>query len=264
MVSLRSHLSTLARTVSRRPASLRTQLSNLARTAAPGRWIFEDARFVALEVALDPAAIAATLPFGLSPSRPARATLFVAHYPRTTFGSVYNEAGLFVHLRFPRGAVHCPWMLVDDDVALITGRELLGYPKKIGRIDIDIDGDRIRATVTRRGSRLLSMRGTCGAADPSPPPMLGRRAINVRGTLPALGGQRLITFVPREKIIEARRAEIELAVDGGDRDPIHQLGIERVIEARTYRVNIGGDRPPIPVAPTSPFYWLRNWTLRYQ
>jgi len=108
--------------------SLRSQIDTLRKTASG--WIFEDAIFVALEVEIDPTKAVRAMPLGLRPAD--RATLFVAHYPRTSFGSVYSEAGLFVHLRFPRGAVHCPWMLVDDDVALITGRELLGYPTVSG------------------------------------------------------------------------------------------------------------------------------------
>lgn len=217
--------------------------------------MFEDARFLALEVALDPSAIAAALPFGLWAAP--RATLFVAHYPRTTFGSVYSEAGLFVHLRFPRGAVHCPWMLVDDDVALITGRELLGYPKKLGRVELAIDGGDVRARVERRGAHLLSMRGRLGATDPDPPPMLGRRAINARGS-------RLVSFVPKERIREARRADVELELGGSDRDPLDRLGIGEVLEARSYRVDIGGRLPPIAVAPASPLYRLRTLTLRVQ
>src|SRR5437016_7485825 len=45
----------------------------------------------------------------------------------------------------------CPWMMVDDDVALIVGRELLGYPKKLGSIAWRREGDFIEGIASRRG-----------------------------------------------------------------------------------------------------------------
>ena len=61
---------------------------------------------------------------------PAMASIFTAYFPSNTFGSVYCEGRTFLHVEHGRTrAVFSPWMLVDDDVALILGRELLGYPR---------------------------------------------------------------------------------------------------------------------------------------
>jgi acetoacetate decarboxylase len=238
-------------------------LRRLAKLAKRGGWMFTDARFVAARVAIDPDVAAEALPFGLRMSRPATATLFVASYPETSFGSIYNEAGLFLHARhFGRDVVHCPWMLVDDDVALIAGRELLGYPKKIGRIDIAIDGDRAEARVERRGAPILELRATFGAPASSPPPMLGRPARNVWGAM-GLSMPRLLSFTPVEQILEAREIELGLTVHEARLDPIARFGFGRVEAAYFYRVNIGGRSLPVPTLPVSPLFPIKNLLLRY-
>ena len=231
-------------------------------------WIFTNATFLAARVELDPEAAARWLPGGVRLASPAVATIFVAHYPETTFGSVYREAGVFLHVRRRmRAAVHCPWMIVDDDIALILGRELLGYPKKIGEISLHIDGDAVEATAQRKGARLLRLRGTLGAADPSPPPMLAQRTYNVWGGV-GLSLQRLIAFTPTEQILGARRADLSIEIGEAVNDPLDQLGVGRVLSAHLYRVNIGGGGfpwgTPRPVRRVSPGFMLRNWALRYQ
>ena len=97
---------------------------------APGDWLYRDAHYLIAEMDIDPAAARRWVPFPLRLASPATATIFTGWFPHNTFGSVYHEAGLFLHVEhFGRPAIFSPWMLVDDDVALITGRELLGYPK---------------------------------------------------------------------------------------------------------------------------------------
>src|SRR5438105_1715873 len=159
-------------------------LSRLIAMAAPGDWIYRDAHYLVAEVELDPRIAAAWVPWPLRLASPPRALVFTAHFPTTTFGSVYSEAGVLLRVVHRRTrAVFSPWMLVDDDVALIVGRELLGYPKKLGEIAWRHDGDRIATVVHRRGRELLAMTGTLGASDDSPPPMLGRPHRNIRAAI---------------------------------------------------------------------------------
>ena len=73
--------------------------------------------------------------------------------------------------------MHCPWMLVDSDRSMIAGREVLGFPKKLGDFAFRVDGAdvsdaafdaaaafrpgaRITAKVTRGGVALVEMSGT--------------------------------------------------------------------------------------------------------
>jgi acetoacetate decarboxylase len=227
-----------------------------------GRWIYRDAHYLVAEVELDPAAAARWIPRPLRLATPARAQVFTGYFPTNTFGSVYREAGVFVDV-VHRGtrAIYSPWMLVDDDVALILGRELLGYPKKLGELTWEHDGDRIRGVARRRGHDLIEMTGRLGEAIAGAPPILGRPHRNVRTSL-GLALPKVIAFTPRERVVEVRRAELDVKIGGSDRDPLHLMGLGRVVETRLHRVDLGGGMVPIPVALASPLALARQLLLR--
>jgi acetoacetate decarboxylase len=234
-------------------------IGRLFRMVRPGP-IYRDAHYLAVEIDVDPARARRWLPRSLSLAKPARATVFTAWFPHTSFGSVYREAGIFLHVThwgFP--AVFSPWMIVDDDVALIGGRELLGYPKKLGEIGFTLDGTRIEAVAHRRGAELVRMTGTIGAVATGAPPMLGRPHRNVRGA----GGlwSEIVAFTPREEIVSVRHAALEVTVGGSERDPLHELGFGTVRAAYLYRVNLGA-AVPFPVGLVSPIFGLRNLLAR--
>ncbi len=237
-----------------REYGLRGSARQLLRLAPPRGLLYRDAHYLAATVEVDAAVMKRWLPFGVRLAEPARADLFAAWFPHCTYGSVYHEAGLFVHVKTLWGTgIHCPWMILDDDVALILGRELLGYPKKLGEIDWQLDGDRIEATAARRGTRLITMRGALGDVLDDAPPILGRPHRNVAGTL-GLALPRLLAFTPGEHPIETRRVELDLEVGGSERDPLHLMGLGRVVDARLHRVDLSAGRPPVPLRPLSPLF----------
>ncbi|MFB6723970.1 acetoacetate decarboxylase family protein [Kribbella sp. NPDC056345] len=234
--------------------SARDGLRRLRRLASPRRMLYRDAHYLAATVEVDPAVMRRWLPTGIRLAEPARADLFCAWFPECSYGSVYHEAGLFVHIKTRRGTgIHCPWMILDDDVALILGRELLGYPKKLGEITWSLDGDRIQAQASRRGTGLITMSGTLGDRISDAPPILGRPHRNVTGTL-GLSLPRIVAFTPVEHPIETRRVDLNLTVGGSDRDPLHLMGLGRVLEARLHRVDLAAARPPLPLRPLTPLY----------
>jgi acetoacetate decarboxylase len=224
-------------------------------------WLYRDAHYFVADMEIDEHVAARWVPRPLKLARPARASLFTAWFPHNTFGSVYREAGLFLHVEHLwTRAVHCPWMLVDDDVALIVGRELLGYPKKMGTIEFELRGDEIRGVASRRGTELLRMEGTLRESVGDPPPMLGRPHRNVRSSL-GLALPKLLAFTPKEEAIEVRRVEVKVEVGCSERDPLGELCFGRVLEAYLHRVNLGARGIPIPL-PMSPLGFLRQVLLR--
>lgn len=233
--------------------------ARFASLANVGGAMYTGAVFFAVRVALDARVARRWLPPGVRLAEPAVATVFAAHFPETSFGSVYDEAGIFFHVRRRfTDAVFCPWMVVTDDVALVVGRELLGYPKKLARITFRYGGrgegalraGDVHAEIERRGRVVLTLRGTARERVESAPPMLGQRALNVRGAL-GVSSQRLVTFTPRERLREARRAtaEIELGARSDlaleeDRDPLDALGLGAVLGAHLHRVDVSAGLPP--------------------
>jgi acetoacetate decarboxylase len=226
------------------------------------RWIYRDAHYLVVDLELDAARAKRWVSWPLELASPARGQLFLSYFPTTTFGSVYREAGVFFDVtHFGRRAAFSPWMLVDDDVALILGRELLGYPKKLGEFTFELDGDRISATASRRGHPLVSMRGTLGDVVPKPPPILARPHRNIRAST-GLAIPKVIAFTPTERVIEVRGAQLEVTITGSERDPLDDLGLGRVLAARLHRVDLGGSMPPIPVGVISPIAYAKYLLMR--
>lgn len=242
------------RTVGR---SLGADLRRVLRIGGPRHSLYRDAHYFSATVEIDPERMMQWLPAGVRLVEPARADLFTAYFPDNNFESQgYHEAGLFVHVKTLRGTgIHCPWMILDDDVALIIGRELLGYPKKLGEVDWTFSDTEIHAEATRRGHKLLTMGGRLGGIITDPPPILARPHRNVVG-LTGLFPSWLVAFTPRESVVEVRRIEdFSLDVQGSERDPLDQMGIGRVVEARLHRVDLlGGWVPPIPLRPLTPMF----------
>jgi acetoacetate decarboxylase len=244
------------------PDESRGYWKRFASMLAPGDWLYRDAHYLVADMEVDADRAKGWLPAPLRLASPARASIFTAWFPETTFGSVYREAGLLLHVVHRRTrAVFSPWMIVDDDVALILGRELLGYPKKLGAIDFTIEGDRVSAVASRRGAELVRMEGTLGERVASPPPMLGRPHRNVRSSL-GLSMPKVIAFTPREEAIEVRRADVLVRIGGSERDPLSDLGFGRVLEAYLHRVKLGATFLPVPVSAVSPLWFLRQCLLR--
>jgi acetoacetate decarboxylase len=132
------------------------------RAAEPG---FTGARIFLAAYRTDPQAVADSLPPGFTPAEVPTASVFVAEYPETNFGSVYREAALMVACSFAGEPGNlCLGMVVDDDTALIGGREVYGFPKKMADIRLAIEGSRVRGSAARRGITFLEI-----AADLSAP-----------------------------------------------------------------------------------------------
>jgi acetoacetate decarboxylase len=97
------------------------------------------------------------LPRPLVPTTDNSAMAYVAKFPETNFGCIYNEGALFVNCNYKgeRGA-YCLSMPVDDDMALIGGRETYGYPKKIAdSITLESNADNMIGSVVRKGTEII-------------------------------------------------------------------------------------------------------------
>jgi acetoacetate decarboxylase len=118
---------------------------------------FPNAEMLFATFKTDPGIVQEILPKPLKPSFDAYGIVFVAVYPETNFGCVYNEGALFLNCEFKgeRG-VYCLSMPVNDDMAMVGGREYYGYPKKIAeRISLERNGDYVAGSVNRKGTEII-------------------------------------------------------------------------------------------------------------
>jgi acetoacetate decarboxylase len=99
------------------------------------------------------------IPEPLQITKEAFATAFVARYPETNFGCVYNEGALFLNCEYKgEKGVYCLSMPVDDDMAMISGRENFGYPKKLAeQIKLEKEARRVVGSVIRKGVEILRL-----------------------------------------------------------------------------------------------------------
>ena len=99
------------------------------------------------------------LPPPLKPAALPIGAAFVANYPKTNFGVIYLESALFLLAQHngEEGA-YCLSMPVTNDIALILGREVFGYPKKMAEIGFEREGDDIRGWTERHGTRFFEVK----------------------------------------------------------------------------------------------------------
>jgi acetoacetate decarboxylase len=137
---------------------------------------FTNAEILLASFKTNPEVIREILPKPLKPSPDSSGTVFVARYPQTNFGSVYNEGALFLNCEFKgeRGG-YCLSMPVDEDMAMIGGREIYGYPKKMAeKISLERNGDHVIGSVIRKGTELIRME--CQLEKEAPGDILGNLA----------------------------------------------------------------------------------------
>ncbi len=105
-----------------------------------------------------PEVVKKLLPPLLEPLDRPIACLFVGNYPRVNFLPPYMESALFLMCKYKEDVgIFCLAMPVNDDMAMVLGREGAGYPKKIGTITLQRDGTLMRGTTTRRGIKFLDV-----------------------------------------------------------------------------------------------------------
>jgi acetoacetate decarboxylase len=227
--------------------------------------LWENARFALADVPLDAAAASAILPFGMWPTNPARATLFIADYTKTSFTVPYKEAAVLVHVRTPLGTgLHCPWMVVDDDTALIYGRELLGYPKKLAQLTFEESDTMIRASVIRRGVRVLKLELRKGDPEQKPRPVIARKMFNVGGIGNATAFAPIWLSYARERVHEARGATAQVSIGDSVYDPLARLVRGEPVCARSAVIDILGMHCLLPVGVAGLGWFTRMAAFRYR
>jgi acetoacetate decarboxylase len=213
--------------------------------------MWKDAELLLMDVPLNKELVKTILPCGLWPTEPAMGTLVLVNYPVFPYGVPYHEALLMIHVRSILGeGWHCAWILVDSDTALIPGRELLGYPKKMGDFYYTHKKDAISASVTRRGVKLFSVNAKRGGKEERPAPVFARKTFNVGGLGQMYIVSPLILFKVKEDIHESYKATVDLKMNYSKFDPIAEIISGPPVNARMVKMDIVD----------SDYYFMLWWT----
>jgi acetoacetate decarboxylase len=184
---------------------------------------------------------------------------------KNSFTVPYRETAMLIHVRTPFGTgVHCPWMIVDDDSAMIYGRDQLAYPKKMGEFLFDESESNIKASINRRGIDILKMDVTKGKPEENPGPVFAQKFFNVQTPGILYLFYPIILFRAKEKITESFQADIKLTVNESPVDPIARLIDGDPISGRMVVMDITGGAYLLPVGFASIYWFVMNHRLRYQ
>ncbi len=113
-----------------------------------------------------PEALRRILPPGIEP-RDGQGMITMLSYPPGATRP-FNECVVLVPVRV--GDVvgnYVPYIYVTTDEALIPGREIAGFPKKIADVRWERDGGRFAGSATRWGKKIVSLEGTIDSPLPT-------------------------------------------------------------------------------------------------
>jgi len=131
----------------------------------PHKW--QGVRIAAFPFAPRPGSVERILPPGMERAAGPGVVTLISYPASATFES-YNELVVLVPVQVDgTQGNYVPYICVTTDEALIAGREIAGFPKKIAQITWEREGTRFRGSVTRRARTILTVEGTVQGPMPS-------------------------------------------------------------------------------------------------
>lgn len=135
---------------------------------------FTGAQMLGIMYETEPEIIANVLPPPLQPAAEPWALCFIANYPMTNLGPGYREAALFVRCQY-KGEIgnYCLSMPIDNEARMHNGRDIYGFPKKLAKIELKRDGNKLEGWVERSGYRFVTVKAEVVTKMDEPPIKVG-------------------------------------------------------------------------------------------
>ena len=125
-----------------------------------GPYRFVDREFLVISYRTDPAALAAVVPEPLLPAGDVVRFEFIRMPDSTGFGD-YTESGQVIPVTYNgKSGSYVHSMFLDDDAPISGGREIWGFPKKLGSPTLRVDKDTLLGTLDYGAMRVAI--GTMG------------------------------------------------------------------------------------------------------
>jgi acetoacetate decarboxylase len=181
-------------------------------------------------------AVKRVLPPPLEPDPDSTGLAYVAEFHRTNFGVTYNEAALFISAQYKGEAGnYCLSMPVTNDMAMIGGREVYGFPKKMAeKISIEREENKVTGVCIRKGIPIITIKtNLTGPAEPEALPPAKPNYLFKYFQDPGLS-----TFDYKPRLVKQHseidwgKVEIgngELTLAKSEYDPIYEIPIEEVL-----------------------------------
>lgn len=240
--------------------------ANSLKLASHSSLIFERSLIVTVEVPVDRKEASALLPYGLWLPKNPTALLFAADHRKPCFTRHYQEVSLMLRVNSVAGSgLLVAWMLVNDDSALIYGREVLGYPKKMAEISIADGEDRVTVRASRRDGEIFALDVTKGVRETNPPPLFATNLIAVGGLGQFFALNAAWACRSTEKVHDARLGEATYRLGSSPYDPIAKVVAGAApLAARVTELDVGAGRLILPVGVAGLRFFARNYNLRFR
>jgi acetoacetate decarboxylase len=192
----------------------------------------------------DPDIVKEVLPPPLTPSPEPLGHAYVAEFQKTNFGINYKEAALFLQAQY-NGEIgnYCLAMPVDNDMAMVAGREVYGYPKKIAEsITLTRQDNHVQGTCIRHGIAIIEI--TADLQAPFPDKLGGSPDFLFKAfpSIDQIGIDENPRFLRVQHKQEYGPIEIgrgTLTLNQSADDPLHEIPIKEVtMSAYTSNTNI--------------------------
>ena len=179
------------------------------------------------------------LPKPLKPSSLPLAAAFIAEYPNTNLGPFW-EAAIEVQAQYKDlVGIYCPFMYVSNDIALAVGREVWGYPRKIGTMKHVRRGNRITATLDRQNQRLMTIKVKLtdeGDWIDTGPNLNLKLIPSIDGTKYAV--KQITATDVKFSIHKGLSGDAELILKGSKADPINIVPVEEIMTGLYFDLDI--------------------------
>lgn len=213
------------------------EISRLKKHFSKG-FILGDAVMVVAMFRTDVEVVKRVLPPPLEPDPVPLGSAYVAEFHRTNFGVTYNEAALFISAQY-KGELgnYCLSMPVTNDMALIGGREVYGFPKKMAeKISVERRGNKVTGVCIRKGIPIITIKvNLTGPGEPEAFPAIGPNYLFKYFEDPRLDrfdyNPRLVKQYNEIDWGKVELGEGELTLAKSKYDPIHEIPVEEVLIA---------------------------------
>ncbi len=136
---------------------------------------FPGAEMLGIMYETDPEVVARLLPPPLEPADEPWALSYICRFPDTNLGPGYREGALFIRCRY-RDEVgnYCLSMPLDgSDDRIFNGRDIYGFPKKTGTVQLERKGNTAGGFIERKGIRFVSIKADLTSKMEEPPLKVG-------------------------------------------------------------------------------------------
>lgn len=218
------------------PFGMPVQQGNPAYIEAPNRFI--DREYFIITYETDPDALNRILPPGLDAPQPLVKFEFMRMPDSSGFGS-FQEAGQVIPVTFEgKSGSYVHSMFLDCHPPIAGGREIWGFPKKLGAPRLEIDGDTLLGTLDYGKTRVAT--GTMGYKFQELDQQEVKEALGAQNflvkSIPDVDGTPAICQLVRYHMTDIKvkwaftgPASLELYAHA--MAPIHELPIKRVLSA---------------------------------